>query len=54
VFAAGILRLHSCVSTNNTAELNGGAMFLDFGGSEYIKNTVVTGNTAKQSGELKL
>jgi hypothetical protein len=50
VFAAGILRLHSCLLTNNTAELNGGAVFLDFGGSEYIKNTVMTGNTAKQSG----
>jgi hypothetical protein len=50
VFVAGGSRLHSCVLTNNTAELNGGAMFLDFGGTEYIKNTVMTGNTAKQSG----
>jgi hypothetical protein len=52
VFAAGVLRLHSCSLINNTAELNGGAVFLDYGASELLKNSVVTGNTAKQSGKL--
>eukprot|EP00953_Heterococcus_sp_UTEX-ZZ885_P007030 4284-Heterococcus_DN1.PRE.2 len=42
--------LHSCLLTSNTAGLNGGAVYTDYGAVGSMKNCLVSGNTAQQSG----
>eukprot|EP00953_Heterococcus_sp_UTEX-ZZ885_P021340 11904-Heterococcus_DN1.PRE.1 len=50
VFTSGTVVFHSCFLTNNTAGLNGGAVYTDYGAVGSMKNCLVSGNAAQQSG----
>jgi predicted outer membrane repeat protein len=50
IYSSSSLVLYSCLVSNNSADLNGGAIYSDYGASTGMKNSVLTGNTAQQSG----
>jgi predicted outer membrane repeat protein len=52
LYTSGILGVFSSRVTNNTAILNGGAVYSDYGAFAGLKDSVISGNTAEQSGAL--
>jgi predicted outer membrane repeat protein len=50
LYTSGILGLFAMRVTNNAAGLSGGAIYCDYGAFAGLINTLITGNTAVQSG----